>query len=414
VKVAYVHIYTPFGETTGVENFLLTVLRGLDQKRYKACVLVTKGSPFAKDVRDTGTEVIEVDVPLGLLQITRQLNPQNLARVLAGGPRFLKLRSDLGRTLREWGADVVHTNHHVSNFYGGAGAEAARLPCVWHVHEPIFNKTMAAIYRAGAKKYADHIVCVSEWERVVNFPDRKAFPNVDVVYNGFDFPAFRAKADGAAFRTELGLSSDTPVIGYVSHLAPFKGQPDFLAALPEVLREFPNARAVVVGGAVYKAYRDYDEVLKNQARELGILDKVIFTGARRDVASAMQASDIYACCSRTEEFNRVVIEAMSLGVPAVTTTPRKESVMVENNVTGILVPPENPKAMGDAFRRLLADAALRTRLGEAGRAYVERTFSIEKTVSDLCAIYDRLAPHAVSRSVDERTADTKATVGARQ
>lgn len=394
MKIAYIHIYTPFGETTGVENFLLTVLRGLDKSKYQPAVFVTKNSVFKKDVLETGAECIEVDVPLGLLQMTRGLDPANMMRGLTMLPNFLGLRSRLGGMLREWGADVVHTNHHVSNFYGGAAAEAAQLPCVWHVHEPIFNKRMASIYRTFAKKYADHIICVSRWEQVVNFPDEVAFPNVSVVYNGFNFPEFRGKADRAGFRREFGFGDDTPVIGYVSHLAPFKGQPDFLDALPQVFAKFPNARALVVGGAVYKAFRDYDQVLKDQAARLGILDKIVFTGARRDVASAMAAADIYACCSRTEEFNRVVIEAMSLKVPAVTTTPREVSVMVEHGVTGLLVPIADPGAMGDAFIRLLGDSSLRERLGAAGNEYVERIFSIEKTVADLCAIYNTLALRA--------------------
>lgn len=412
MRVAYVHIYTPFGEITGVENFLSSVLKAMDKRTYTPCVLVTKGSPFAPHVREAGAEVIEVDVPLGLLQITRGLDPANLSRVALGVPRFLSLQSTIARILRDWRADVVHTNHHVSNFYGGAGAKAAGLPCVWHVHEPIFSKPMAAVYRAGANMFADWVICVSEWERVVNFPDRSAFPNVDVVYNGFDFPAFRAKANRAAFRREFGITDDTPVIGYVSHLAPFKGQPDFLDALPDVLREYPTAKGLVVGGAVYKAFRDYDQTLMEQARRLGIGDRILFTGARRDVASAMAAADIYACCSRTEEFNRVVIEAMSLGVPAVTTTPREESVMVENDVTGLLVPPADPRAMANAFRRLLGDDALRARLGAAGKAYVERTFSIDKTVSDLCRIYDYLAPHAAPKRAASPNGAPRAHVAA--
>jgi glycosyltransferase involved in cell wall biosynthesis len=390
MRVAYVHVYTPFGETTGVENFLLTVLRGLDRRRYRPAVIVTRGSPFAKDARESGAEVVEADLPLGILQVTRRLDPANLARAAANALRLVEVRRALGRILRDLGADVVHANHHVSNVLGGIGARAAGLPCVWHVHEPIFQKPVAAAYRFFARRLADRVVCVSEWERVVVFPDRTRFPNVDVVYNGFDFSGFRAGADREAFRRELGLAPETPLLGYVSHLAPYKGQPDFLEALPRVFAEFPDVRAVVVGGAVYKAFRDYDRVLVAQAERLGIADRVIFTGARHDVASTMAACDVYACCSRTEEFNRVVIEAMSLGVPVVTSTPREESVMVKNGETGLLVPPGDPAAMAAAFVRLLGDRALRQRLGAAGRGYVERTFSIEKTVADLSAIYDAL------------------------
>jgi glycosyltransferase involved in cell wall biosynthesis len=213
---------------------------------------------------------------------------------------------------------------------------------------------------------------------------------ISIIYNGFDFGAFRQEVGGSNIRREFGIDENSIVIGYVSHFAPHKGQTVFLEAMARVVRKFPAVKALIVGGAVYKAYRDYDEVLENLTRELGLVENVIFTGERSDIADIMSSLDIFACVSLTEEFNRVIVEAMTFSKPVVISNVRGESVVVEDSVTGLLVPPNDPQSLASAIITLINDRQLQRRLGAAGKRHVEKTFSIERTVSDIEDLYAKV------------------------
>jgi glycosyltransferase involved in cell wall biosynthesis len=116
---------------------------------------------------------------------------------------------------------------------------------------------------------------------------------------------------------------------------------------------------------------------------------VTFTGMRRDVQEIMAALDIFVCVS-TEEFNCVMVEAMCMGKPAILSDVRGGSAVVQDGVTGLLVPANDPEALARALERLIADEGLRHRLGSAGRRHVEETFPVEKVVVELDRLYGQL------------------------
>jgi glycosyltransferase involved in cell wall biosynthesis len=213
------------------------------------------------------------------------------------------------------------------------------------------------------------------------------------IHEGFDFDAVSASAaDAAAVRNELGVGPADPLIVNVGRLAPWKGQDVFLRAFSRVLRERPTARAAIVGAAGdNQGGRAFERDLKELAAELGIADRVTFTGFRDDVAAFMAAADVCVhSSSEPEPFGRVIVEAMGAGRPVVATAAGGVLDIVDDGRTGTLVPPGDHEAMGAAVAEYLSDPDAAARMGAAARADVRDRFAITRHARAVQRLYDRL------------------------
>ncbi|RMF24559.1 MAG: glycosyltransferase [Deltaproteobacteria bacterium] len=160
--------------------------------------------------------------------------------------------------------------------------------------------------------------------------------------------------------------------------------------MAEVVRKFPDAVALVVGGA-HRSGRSYAARLRARVRELGLEGNVLFTGAREDVADLMGCMDVVAHTSvQPEPFGRVIIEGMCVGRPVVATDAGGVPEFVRDGENGLLVPAGDPDALARALCRLFSDESLRARLSDGALRSVAR-FSVERHVRAVTDIYDSLA-----------------------
>lgn len=152
-----------------------------------------------------------------------------------------------------------------------------------------------------------------------------------------------------------------------------KGQRQLLAIWGDIVSEFPSAELWVVGEGEGHAE------LERLARTLGVAEHVRFTGgvSDPDLARIYAGSDVFAMPSRGEGFGLVFAEAMAYGLPCVASSEDAGAEVVVHGETGLVVDPNNLQAIKSALRSLLADAALRARLGEAGRRRASELFSVE-------------------------------------
>jgi glycosyltransferase involved in cell wall biosynthesis len=186
-----------------------------------------------------------------------------------------------------------------------------------------------------------------------------------VIANGIETDVFRPEPQqGRAFREELGVGYDAPLIGMVGRLDPMKGHGTFLEAAALLARELADCRVVCVGGGP-AAFRTE---LQRRAERLGIADKVILTGPRADLVAVYSALDVAAVPSGYGEgFSNVVGEAMACGTPCVVTDVGDNSAIVGS--LGRVVPPNNPAALAEGIMEILAHPAgfdpdsLRSRIG---------------------------------------------------
>ena len=210
-------------------------------------------------------------------------------------------------------------------------------------------------------------------------------PNrIGVIRNGITLSRFTRTERGIALRRELGLPESARLVGVFSRLNPMKGVQYFLEAAVTLAEKFPDVCFLVVGDGGSKPE------LEDQARRLGLGSRIVFTGFRSDVPELLSLATISVLPSLSEGTSNTLLEAMAAGIPVIATRVGGNPEVVEDGVTGLLVPPRDSAAIAAAAGRLLEDRALAARLGSAGSRRVSELFSIEGSVHQTEDLYQHL------------------------
>jgi len=213
-------------------------------------------------------------------------------------------------------------------------------------------------------------------------PDR-----VITLHHGVNITDFSlAKADRSRFRRELGGSDAGLLIGFVGRFSPGKGLEEFLGAAAILVKNYPALRFAIVGEASY-GEKDYEQAIRELCTGLNLDGVVTFTGFRTDVPDVMASFDIFAFPSHAESFGAVLVEAMALERPVVSTNCDGVVDIVVDGETGLYVNPGRADELARAIARLAEDRSLRERLGKAGRARVVELFDQEKQIARVEQIY---------------------------
>jgi glycosyltransferase involved in cell wall biosynthesis len=164
---------------------------------------------------------------------------------------------------------------------------------------------------------------------------------------------------------------------YTGRLAAVKGLPILLESLAAIIPALPDIVLTVVGDGPDR------KKLEDMTTQLGLEENVKFVGyqSQAEVREHMQQTDVFVLPSFAEGVPVSLMEAMAAGVPVVTTRIAGVSELVEDGVSGYLVPPGDPVLLADRIKTLLTDNQLRTRFGAAGRAKVEKDFNIHVEVA---------------------------------
>lgn len=290
------------------------------------------------------------------------------------------------RAIRQFQPDLVSAHSTKAGY-------AARLLCALLGVKPVLFTAHGWAFTAGrgerarkrlalaerlAARVTSKIICVSEHDRELALRFQVGKPKQLVtVHNGIDAAPFLA-AHGDRIRSELGLGR-APVITFVGRLAPPKDPLAFLQACQMLPGNF---RVLVVGeGELRNSVREY--VKRN-----GLASKLVLLGEREDVPEILAASDIFVLPSDWEGLPLTIIEAMMAGLPIAATRVGGVPELVEDGVTGYLVPPQNSHALGEAIGKLLADPALRQHMGKAGRKHAVERFSLNQMLTRTEAVYE--------------------------
>jgi glycosyltransferase involved in cell wall biosynthesis len=235
-------------------------------------------------------------------------------------------------------------------------------------------------------RFVTRVIAVSEAARDF-LVCGKGYPagKIVVVPNGRDLSVFMPGRHREAVRKELGVDDATPLVGVVGRLEEQKGHRHLLAAWPGVVREFPDARLLVIGDGVLRA------ALEDQARALGLGPSTMFLGFRTDVARLLDAVDVVALPSLYEGMPLTAIEASAMGRPLVATAVDGTPEVVADGATGCLVPPADPSALAAALGRLLRDPDAARRMGAAGRRRALERFALDRHVEATAAVYRAVA-----------------------
>jgi len=358
----------------GAEHLLAASLPFLRRAGVEPSVVVLQeqqGNPVARRIEAQGIPVRELGI--------RRLRQRGAYRAVR-------------RAIVAAAPEVVHTQLEFAHVLGILAARRLGLPTVATLHtldEPPPRSRLALHFRlmAWALRRARRVMAVSEITRRHYLQRARLRPErVATVYNGIDPTGFQqGPEERAAVRAVLGVDPAAPVLVTVAVQREPKGIQHMLAALPEVIAAFPEVRYLLVGDGPHRS------ALEEQAARLGLSDRVIFTGARDDVARLLAAADLFILPSLTEALPTVVAEAMAAGLPVVATTVGGIPEMVRPGDAALLVPPADPEALAEAVGRLLANPRQAAAMGLAGRRLVAERFDIRTQAGALADDYRALA-----------------------
>lgn len=279
----------------------------------------------------------------------------------------------IARYITQFRIDLVHTNNGtLINDAAIRGANKAGVPVVVHVRAPEY----AGHTVAWLATKVDHFLPVSRYVADSVAALGVKSDRITIVPEGLDVFAFKTGANGSDFRFSVGLPVDIPVIGMVGCLVDWKGHGIFLDACAKV---FPktNAVALIVGDTPNRDPEFLHE-LQEQAKRLGISDRVWFVGHRNDVASAMAACDVIVHASTAPEpFGRVILEGMSLGKAVIATNAGGPGEIINDGIDGLLVPCGDATKMADALYNALINESTRETLGKSAASKIIDFYGIE-------------------------------------
>lgn len=298
--------------------------------------------------------------------------------------------------IREWGIDLVHTGTAM-NREGALAAQQTGTPHLWHIKEGIgrANRVQFPLPDADLVGYISGlsagVVAMSAY--VAGIFQQHHCPNLTIIPDGVDLAPYLT-GESRALRAHLGIAADTPLIGMVAGLSStWKRHDLFIEMAGRLAKEDARAQFVIIGGLPratrfpYDVPHRYAQSMLRLAREQVAAGRLTFLEHVPNPPDIMRSLDVLVHPCDIEPFGRVAIEAMAAGTPVIGTTSGGIAETVIDSVTGLLVAPNDPAALAAAARRLIEDADLRRRLGEAGKVHVSQHYGIDLFTERMLALY---------------------------
>jgi glycosyltransferase involved in cell wall biosynthesis len=188
--------------------------------------------------------------------------------------------------------------------------------------------------------------------------------NRPIIYNGFDFNTFSANITQDYLSKTYNLSKKTKKIGIIGRIEKEKGHELFIKSIPDIIKYFPDTKFFIIGGTNINQSH-YPDYLKQIIKDLNIQNYLLFTGNIDNINDVIYDLDIVVQPSTIDEgFGRVLVEALAFGKPVVASKVKGYAEIIEHNVNGLLVPPNDPEAISQAVITILSDVNLAKTLAD--------------------------------------------------
>lgn len=300
----------------------------------------------------------------------------------------------LRRIVRAGGFSLIHTHSSIDSWCGGLAGRLFGIPVVRSRHlsaevPPGFNARLVydwlpdAVISSG-RHIRDQLVdrCGCRADKHFSVPA------------GADHLRFSPMADGAAVRKEFNLSGIFPVIGIVAVLRSWKGHRILFEACAKLLETYPELRLLVVGDGPLRAY------LPGWAAEVGLGERVLFAGHREDVPACMRAMDVCVLPSlKNEATSQVMPQAMLVGTPVICSSAGGLTEVVQDGVTGQVVPPGDAAALAAALAECFANRGKTAEMAQRAREYALAHLTFDGQVRQTLAVYERVLGNPIKVEV---------------
>jgi glycosyltransferase involved in cell wall biosynthesis len=353
------------GTNGGAQEHLHSLVTRLDRDRYDVSVVALSAGVAVRKLQKANIPVLVIDDPDDAIAV-----------------------GALAAYLAEARADVVHAHMYRAETVAtraviALGEVGQRRPyLVATIHSSRIRSVADQQHLRELTPHIDRLIAVSKAIEHKLVDEQRSAAPVSLIYNGVDLDRYDNQEPCCTLPEEYGMEPGSQIVGVVARLEPEKGHPTLLEAWPAVLRAVPDSYLLIVGEGSRR------DALEAQARELRIAHRVVFTGRRDDVPAVTAALDVAVLPSYREAQGMVILEAMALSRPVVASNVGGIPEMIEDGVTGLLVPPHDAEALAGAIVRLLKNHPLADTLGRAGHDMVHDRFCIEAMVNAIAEIYD--------------------------
>ncbi len=367
----------------GTERQLVTLANGLDPSRFDlhlGCLL--KFGALLDEIKGRPLTEFHIEHLYGLRTVREQLK--------------------LAAYLRQYRIQLFHAHGFYPNIFGIAAARLAGTPAVVaSIRDLGDSRTrLQALAQRIACRLADGIVVNADAVRRQLVAEGCPPQKIHVIHNGVDLSRFASTGMPEDVAPEFGLPAGSPLVTVVARLDPLKGIEDFLEAAALVAARVPAARFLVVGDTCVKPNdpgSGYRTALERKAQRLGLGRRIVFAGFRKDVARILSRAWVSVLPSHSEALSNTLIESMAAGAPVVATSVGGTPEVVEDGITGLLVPPRNPTRLAEAICQMLQQPARAAEFGRAGRRRAQALFSVDRMVRETERLYLRLVAESPRR-----------------
>ena len=352
----------------GAEKSLALLAENLDRARFEKAVVCPPGS-YPAYLQERGIPVIVSE----LHYYARR----------TGVRRYLHSLLRLIRLTRSFRPDVIHCNSYRAAHWGIPLASLLGVRVVCHIRDSRYTRWSAWLMRHSSRSVRFIAISSAVSRALLSVgvnPDR-----IDMIHNCSDLKAFDPRATPDSEVQAKGKVR----VGVFGRIEERKRVLDAVEAV-SLLGEAVGAHLFIVGEAWTEKGAVVERELRAKVSELGIEDRVTFTGYRTDIPKIIAALDIVLMPAEDEPFARVVLEGMCMGRPVIGTRSGGVPEVIEDGISGLLVPPRDPRALAGAIRSLVDDPAAARRLAENGRLRAIREFSVEGHLRRIEETYARL------------------------
>ena len=350
----------------GVAVYTINLARSLKAKGVHVYV-ASSGGTLVKMVEECG-------IKHTLLNINTkcEFNPKLLGA-------FVQLRTFIARN----NIDIIHAHTRVTQILANALSATTPAAYVSTCHGFFKHRRLSRRF-LGA--WGNYCIAISDAVRGHLLKDfRVKNDRIFLIYTGVDTEKFsrgKSKDDDRSLREDLGFAR-SPVVGSISRLSPVKGLRYLLFAMKDILKKEPTCHLLLVGEGPSK------EFLMELSKRLGIENNVFFAQNTTETERFLSIIDVFVFYSLEEGLGLSLLEALASGKPCVASNVGGVTSIIDDGVTGVLVPPKDPHALAEAILRVLGNKDLRSSISKEGNKMVSKRFTLSRMTDEVYAVYEK-------------------------
>ena len=347
---------------SGIEQRILTISKLLHNKEFNIILAVSQSSPLYKKAGSCNISLLSLKIGKW------KFNPVVIWKL----SRFLKTHK----------VGILHTHRSSDHWVGALALRLFGLSSQCKIIRTRHNFTRIKnnwINNKLYREWTDRIVAVAEVIKRRLIDENNISENkIITIHSSIDTEKFKGEFNEGKIRNEFGISPDTVVLGMVGRLRKHKDYPNVFEALKIIIEKFKNIKLLIVGDGILELQ------IKSMVQKMKLSNYVIFAGKREDIPQILSGIDIFALSSSVEGSPAVIKEALIMEKPVISTNVGGIPEIIQNGVTGILVPPHNPEALANAILDTINNRGKALEMARKGKQVIINEFS-ENRLAELTA-----------------------------